>query len=161
MARRRVKEGDVYKIELGDGTHVYAREATFSSSAYYDSRTTCDLPIDEIVKFPVLFFVCVFDEAIKQGRWKLVGNRSLHDAPLPQVPPKAIRRPYGDSRFAIYFNDGRIRETAREEIEGLEPAMIWSPEKVEARLRDYYLGYPERWKDSLAGFYQEGSAQEP
>jgi hypothetical protein len=153
MKRQRRKEGNIYKICLGNGTLVYAREGTFGAIAVYDSRTDHDLSIDEVVKLPVLFYVSVMDYAIKAGIWKVVGNRSLVDAPLPEVPPTGIKDVIDKEIFRIYFNSGQMRSATREEIEGLEPAMSWHPERVQKRLLDHYNGFPDRWKESLPSYY--------
>lgn len=153
MKKQRRRVGNIYEIDLGDDTHVYAREATFSSTAIYDSRTTLDLTIDEVVRLPVLFFVVVMKFAIHDSIWKIVGNRCLADAPLPEVPPKGIKDPRDRGVFRIYFHSGQIRNATREEIENLEPAMLWHPERVKTRVLDYYNGFPDRWKESLTSYY--------
>lgn len=140
MKRQRRREGDIHRIDLGDGTHVYAREGKFSVSAFYDARVTEELPIDEIVKLPILFHLSVMDVAIKQGRWKIVGNRSLDEAPLPDPPPQFIQDAIHKKHFRITFRNGTIRNATREEIEGLERCAIWFPEHVEGRLLDHYEG---------------------
>ena len=93
------------------------------------------------------------DFAIKLGEWRIVGNRSLVDAPLPKVPPKGIKNKYDGGKFQIYFHSGQIRHATREEIEDLEPAIIWHPERVQKRLLDYYNGFPDKWKESLPSYY--------
>ncbi len=93
------------------------------------------------------------DFAIKAGIWKIVGNRTLVDAPLPEVPPRGIKDVIDKGVYRIYFNSGEMRSAMREEIEGLEPAMGWYPERVQQRLLDYYNGFPDRWKESLPSYY--------
>jgi hypothetical protein len=74
---------------------------------------------------------------------------------LPDVPPKGIKDIHDKGEFRIYFNNGQMRSATREEIEGLEPAMSWHPERVQRRLLDYYNGFPDRWKESLPSYYSE------
>jgi hypothetical protein len=93
------------------------------------------------------------DFAIKLEEWKIVGNRSLSEAPLPPVPPKGIKDINDNGTFRICFHGGQMRSATREEIEGLEPAMVWHPERIQKRLLDYYNGFPDRWKESLPSYY--------
>jgi hypothetical protein len=153
MKRPRSRKGNVYEIDLGDGTHVYAREGTFGSVAIYDSRAKLALSIDEIVRLPILFYVLPMEFAIKECVWKILGYRSLADAPLPEVPPKGIKDINEKGKYRIYFNSGQMRSATRKEIEDLEPAMSWHPERIQKRILDYYNGFPDRWKESLSEYY--------
>lgn len=153
MKRQRSQKGNVYEIDFGNGTHAYAREGTVGSVAIYDSQTKLALSIDEIVQLPILFYVVPMEFAIKECVWKIVGYRSLADAPLPEVPPKGIKDINEKGKYRIYFNNGQMRSATREEIEGLEPAMVWHPERVKNRLLDHYNGFPDRWKESLPSYY--------
>ena len=129
--------GDVVKISLGDRTHTYARVLSDASFAVYDARETKELPLEEIIQRPVLFFVAVMDHAVKKGRWPVVGHSPVQDRLLP--PPRFIQDPLDRDSFSIYEN-GRIRRATRQECIGMERAAVWEPEHVEDRLRDHYAG---------------------
>jgi Immunity protein 26 len=92
------KIGDILKIELGDGTHTYARvlhEATF---AIYDARTTEELPIEETVERPILFYVAVMNRAVKEKRWLVVGHihRTTNSPAKNAIANPAWRNPAQD-----------------------------------------------------------------
>ena len=53
--------GDVLKIPLGDGTHVYARVLPDASYAFYDSRGTEEMAVELAIDHPILFIVAVMD----------------------------------------------------------------------------------------------------
>jgi len=129
--------GDVVKIFLGDGTHTYARVLLDASFAVYDSRVTEELPIEEVINRPVLFFVAVMDHAVRKGRWPILGHSPLEDQLRPS--PRFIQDPLDKNSFSVYEN-GHIRRATRQECVGLERAAVWEPEHVEARLRDHYAG---------------------
>jgi hypothetical protein len=129
--------GDVLKILLGDGTHVYACVLPDASYAFYDSRGTEEMAVELIANRPILFIVAVMDYAIKEGRWPVVGHISFDDEPV--LPPKFIQDPVDKARFSLYEN-GVIKPATRQECIGLERAAVWEPEHVEDRLRNYYAG---------------------
>jgi hypothetical protein len=85
--------GDIVKIPLGDGLHSYARVLPEASLAFYDARSSEDLPIEEVIRRPVLFIIAVMNHAIKKGRWPVVGHIQLNDR--LQSPPKFIQEPLG------------------------------------------------------------------
>jgi hypothetical protein len=140
------KIGDILKIELGDGTHTYARVLPEATFAIYDARTTEELPILETVQKPILFYVAVMNRALKEKRWPVVGHSTLEEQ--LQAPPRFIQDALNKKRFEIYEH-GRIRPATREECLDLEREAVWEPEHVEERVRDYYAGRPNKWVELL------------
>jgi len=140
------KIGDILKIELGDGTHTYARTLPDATFAIYDARTSEDLPIMETVERPILFYVAVMNHAVKEKRWIVVGHKTLEEG--LQGPPRFIQDALNWKRFSIY-EDGRIRPATRQECLGLEREAVWEPEHVEDRIRDHYAGRPNKWVELL------------
>jgi hypothetical protein len=129
--------GDVLKIMLGDGTHTYARVLPDASYAFYDSRGTEEVPVQQVILMPVLFIVAAMDDAVKEGRWIVVGHAPFNGDPV--LPPKFIQDPLDKNKFSLYEN-GLIRPAKRQECIGLERAAVWDPANVEDRLRDHYAG---------------------
>jgi|HubBroStandDraft_2_1064218.scaffolds.fasta_scaffold303338_1 hypothetical protein len=138
--------GDVVRIELGDGTHTYARVLPEASFAIYDAQTTEDLPIMKTVERPVLFYVAVMNRAVKEERWSVVGHKTLED--WLQAPPRFIQDALNKKKFEIYQH-GKIRPATRQECLGLERTAVWEPEHVEDRIRDFYAGRPNKWVELL------------
>jgi len=134
------------KVSLGDGSHTYARVPPDASFAFYDSRTTEDMAIEQVTGLPVLFFVAVMEHAVKEGRWPVVGHVPLDNA--LQAPPKFIQDALNKNRFEIYEH-GQIRPATRQECIGLERAAVWEPELVEDRIRDHYARRKNKWVESL------------
>ena len=139
--------GDIVRIDLGDGFHAYARVLDGALFAFYDCRVKEELPIDRIVRCPILFQISVMNYAIKQGRWKVIGHVTLEDS-LKNPPPRFIQDPLRPESFSIY-EKGKIRPATKEEAIGLECAAVWDPEHVEDRLRDHYAGRKNKWVESL------------
>lgn len=143
--RRRV--GDIVKIDLGDGFHSYARVLEEALFAFYDTRTREDLAIDEILRRRVLFIVSVMNHAVTRGRWRVVGGAPL-DEVLRSPPPRFMQDALDPDSFSIY-EKGEIRPASKDECEGLEREAVWDPTHVEDRLRDHYLGQPNKWVEDL------------
>lgn len=133
--RRRI--GDIVRIPLEDGTHTYARVLPEASFAFYDSRGTEEIEVDRIVALRVLFFAAVMHRAIRSGRWPVIGHVLCDDG--LRAPPKFIQDPLDKRKFSIY-EDGQIRPASRQECLGLERASVWTPERIEGRLLDHYMG---------------------
>ncbi|MGA3210294.1 MAG: immunity 26/phosphotriesterase HocA family protein [Terriglobales bacterium] len=146
MKSKKRTVGDIVKIPLGNGTHIYARVLPDATFAFYDSHVSEELALQTVLERPVLFFVAVMDRAIMKGRWPIVGHISLDEKLQP--PPKFIQDPINKDVFRIYEN-GQIRSATRQECVGLERAAVWEPEHVEDRLRDHYAGRRNKWFESL------------
>lgn len=138
--------GDVVQVPLEDGTHTYARVLRSASYAFYDSRVTEEVPIDQIAQRPILFIVAVMDYAVREGRWPIVGHIASDDGLVP--PPTFIQDPLDSNSFSIYEH-GQIRKATRKECTRLERTAVWEPEQVEDRLRDHYAGRKNRVFESL------------
>jgi hypothetical protein len=147
MPRQRRISGDVVRIDLGDGTHTYARVMAEACFAFYDSRTTADLDAPAVVASPVLFVVPVMDHAVTGGRWPRVGNVPL-EAALAEPPPLFIRDKINPAKFFLY-RGGQMTPATRAECAGLECCAAWDPTHVEDRLRDHYAGRPNKWLESM------------
>jgi Immunity protein 26 len=139
--------GDIAKIDLGDGFHTYARVLEDPSFAFYDARVTGDLPINQIIELPILFYLPVTKAAIQGGAWMVIGSAPLDDATL-NPPPTFMQDALNKDAFEIYEN-GDVRPATKDECVGLERTAVWSPCHVEDRLRDHYAGRKNIWVESL------------
>jgi hypothetical protein len=139
--------GDFVKINLGDGFHTYGRILEEAQFAIYDCRSKVDVPIDVVADSAVLFFVSVMNHAVTKGRWPIVGSLPL-SAALKNPPPRFMQDAINKNSFRIY-QKGKIRPATREECSGLEREAVWEPTHVEDRIRDHYLGKPNKWFTSL------------
>jgi Immunity protein 26 len=139
--------GDIVRIALGDGFHIYARVLEEALFAFYDCRVPDELPIAQIIASPILFFVPVTRNAVELGRWVVVGNAPL-DSVLSNPPTRFIQDIQRKNSFSIY-DKGQIRPATKEECIGLECEAVWGDTHVEDRLRDHYAGRENIWVESL------------
>jgi hypothetical protein len=147
VKRQKRRVGDVVEIDLNDGFRAYARVLDEASFAVYDCRSETELLLDDILRLPVLFEVAVMKWAVTKGRWKVIGTTPMESA--HSVPaPKFIEDQLNKGHFEIYEH-GKIRPASRAECIGLERAAVWEPEHVEDRIRDHFVGRPNKWVESL------------
>lgn len=142
--KRRI--GDVVKIPLEDGSSCFGRVLDEPLVAFYDIKTDLQPSIDEIVRLPVLFKVWVMNHAITSGRWEVIGHHDVDNALME--PVRFFKQDPITKEVCIYLNSEEIAAT-REQCKDLERAAVWNPEHIEDRLRDHYLGVPNKWVESL------------
>ncbi len=144
MKRRRPSVGSIILIQLGDGTHVYARVLEDVRVAVYDLRTSEEVhDLKWVVSQPVLFTVHTWDASMKDGRWPAVGRIPLRaDEFDPRHFMQFIQDVINPERCQIIDYDGAVRDATVEECVGLESASVWAPEHVERRIADHYAGRP-------------------
>src|SRR5437016_334016 len=130
--------GDIVRISLGDGSLTYARVLDDALFAFYNCRVAKELPIERIIASAILFIIPVMDNAVKQGRWVVVGHAPL-DNSLQNPPPRFIQDTLREDRFSIY-EKGKIRPATKEECRGLECEAVWEATHAEDRLRDHFAG---------------------
>lgn len=146
--RQRWTRGAVVAVPLGDGSLTYAQMLDAPEYAFFDSRTSEELPAVEVVTRPVLFRLWVMGSAHSTGRWPKVGV-----APVPVALQEPVRRynqdPLRPQDIRLTFDgcDGPLGSLA--DCDGLECAAVWDAEHVEDRLRSHYSGVPCQWTLSL------------
>jgi hypothetical protein len=144
--RQKTKVGAFVKIPLGDGTHSYGRILTTPLFAFYDVKTNQDLAVADIQSKPILFKVWIMRRAVASGRWEIIGFAPLEDELREE--PRSFKQDTINGKITIYHH-GKETAATREECEGLECAAVWDAEHVEDRLRDHYLGKPNKWVESM------------
>ncbi len=145
--RQRRTPGAVLRVPM-DGWHTYALMLEGVDMAFFDSRSTMDLVIEEIVGRPVLFRLAVHKSAFNTGRWPKVGFASVPESLVGRVP--RFRQDAINGRLSISEDGGvTFRAATLDECRNLERLAVWEPEHIEDRLRDHYAGVPNKWVESL------------
>ena len=62
MARQRRIVGAVLRVDFAPGWHTYALTLTDAEFAFFDAATQAELPAAEVVRRPVLFRWCVYND---------------------------------------------------------------------------------------------------
>ncbi len=142
---KKINIGDVLMIPFNNTECIYARVLTDASYAFYDCKDFINKPktdINEIINKPILFIIAVHKKAINSKRWKKVGNIELEDK-LKRNPPRFFveHDPKGVPIMYNISDNGETRYNVdKQECIGLEVNFIWSPERVEERIRNHYDG---------------------
>jgi len=149
-SKYRLLEGDIVRIDLGDGWFGFGRKLA-SVWAFYDFRTQMDVTAEEVLKQPVLFKVWAGERAgLEKGLWKLLGHVPLTEEEHRPVPffKQDILDP---THIAIYMSNSPGLDSEKEEIpatweeiQGLENVMVWSSH-IGDRLRDHFAGRLCKW----------------
>jgi hypothetical protein len=145
-------EGDIVRIDLGEGWFGYGRKLLGSVWAFYGFRSQAEITPEEVLKHPALFKVWADEwNGIKNRKWKIIEHVPLTEEESRPVPffKQDILDP---THIAIYMSDSPGLDSEKEEIpatweqiQGLENMMIWSSSHIEDRLRDHFAGRPCKW----------------
>jgi hypothetical protein len=139
--------GAIVQISLDDGYFAYAQMLEQPEYAFFGVRTPDELSADAVVQAPVLFRLWVMRYAHSKGRWRKVGAGRIGDA-LRKPVHRYNQDPFSRKiRLTINGVDGPEGTIA--DCDDLECAAVWDPEHVEDRLRDHFLGIPNKWVLSL------------
>lgn len=138
--------GDIVQIELADGSLCFGRVLKSPLMAFYDLNTTKAPPLEEIVNLPVLFKVWLMDYAVTSGHWKIIHHADLEED--LQVDVAFYKQDLISKKLFIHQGSNELPATY-EQCEKLECAAVWDPVHIEDRLRDHYLGLPNKWVESL------------
>lgn len=147
MKIKRVRVGDIIKIELGGGYSSFARVLENPLVVFYDGRIKTDknISLEDIISKPILFKVCVMRNAFKSENWSIVGNIDL-DEELKKEP-HFFKKDLISGKFTIYYK-GMETPATKQDCQGLEVAGVWGFCHIEDRLRDYYDGVPNKWVEA-------------
>jgi hypothetical protein len=149
MASSKLKEGNLARIDLPDGTSVFCRVISDSQAAFYSARfpTSGEIDLELVYQSAVLFKIGVMDYAFKK-HWPIVDYRPLE--PDLKLPVRSFIKDPISGAFSIYSSlDGSIRASTYEECKDLEATAGWDPHHVESRLIDHFAGRPNIWVESL------------
>lgn len=149
--RIRRREGDILKVNLGDGRHAYAQVSYDPLIVFFEGTFTEDMSLSDAAQLPVLFRVWVHNDAIKKGFWPVLGNQPLTAENAAE--PFFYKQDAISGAVSLYhsaFADmGYERPASVSECEGLECAAVWDPDHILDRLRDHYAGLPNRWLENM------------
>ena len=149
--RIRRREGDILKVDLGDGRHSYAQVSGDPLVVFFDGAFADDVLLDQVPQLPVLFRIWVPDDSIKKGLWPVVGNQPLSDENAAER--FFYKQDDLTGALSLYHSSfaatGWERPASATECEGLECDAVSDPEHVEDRLTDHYDGRENQWVKSL------------
>lgn len=149
--RRRRKEGQIVKILLGNhkfAVGIVLREPviSFFDKEFYEGD------LISINNLPIAFTLMVMNDAVTSGRWEVVGNAEIPER--LKAPPMFWKKDDISGHLSVYHEIESLaphyeRSANPKECEELEAAAVWEAVHVEDRLRDHFLGQPNKWVEQL------------
>ncbi|TAD98648.1 MAG: hypothetical protein EAZ97_10570 [Bacteroidetes bacterium] len=147
--------GSVVKIPLENGFHGYGRILE-NDIAFYDFRTTEELNPQEIIQKPILFILCVNDQAITKGYWQKIGKSiPLENHLLSQnLPPVVWVDRFKSGVYRLVHRNVNYTEkdfgelVSRQACVGYECFAVWAAENTEKRLNDYFAQRPNFYEQA-------------
>ncbi len=141
--KREPNVGDIFEIPLGDGKRGYGHVLIRNLVGFYAIASDERRSVEDIVREPVAFRVMCMKDAIRDGRWPVIGN-------VP--PPAAMNEPTRFWRTTapefiflhpwdpdVPHDEVRV---SRSEIHGVEKGMIWNTIGIVNRINAFLRGEP-------------------
>lgn len=141
--QRKGQPGDIVAIDLGNGYEGYACVLDPPLIGFYNIQARQRLSVDQITASEFMFKLFVYDKAITSGRWVKIARVSV--APNLRQTERFFRQDIQNGKFYIYIDGEEETPAAREDVDGLEAAAVWSAEHVEDRIQDYHKGVENKW----------------
>ncbi len=144
MKRQKRGVGDVLGVPLSENRMAFAIVLPIADIFFEFFPQRNRIPqIEEIIRKPILFQICVMDYAVTRGIWKIIG----HVDPPPHLlePPKFFKQDHFSGKLTITTDGSNEVPAGYEECIGLEKCAAWDPEHVVSRLEDYLAGRPNKW----------------
>ena len=82
-------------------------------------------------------FICVYEDLLYDGKWKVVGHKGFKNADEAWAPPKCVIDKI-TGKGSIYYK-GEIRSCSYDECKNLEIAAVWDRHHV----IDMLMGNPK------------------
>lgn len=130
MSRKRLKLGDIYEIPLPNGRKAFARLYKEFTLAVYEKTYEDMSQLSYENKYQ--FIVGVYEDLLRDGEWKIVGNRPFAAEDEAWPPAQCIRDKIS-GKYSIYVK-GEMIPSTEEECKGLEHVAAWDRHHVIDRI---------------------------
>ena len=145
MKKKRLIQGTVIKIPIGDGFHCYGRLLTKPTWEVFDYRTKENATdIERITSQTVLFTICIHTASINQSDWEVVGRSRGEDLDA-RIPLQFSQNRSDPTDCKVLDRFDNFFPATIEDCRGLERIVNWDPHHVVDRIRDHYAGVPNVW----------------
>lgn len=142
----KLREGDVFRLPLGDGRYAFGRVLTENERAFY--RFTSDLkrpPLESIVQSQVLFVVGSTDDGFASRKWFVIGNRPIEER--LRGPIRFYHQAVGDDYCTVFniWDPGHEVRKPASECGNYEQWGAWSAVHCRDRVVAALAGEPCKW----------------
>ena len=140
MRGKKLKLGDIYEIPLPNGKNAYGRLFKEGTLAIYDlfCDSVQELPQTEQYRF----FVPVYEDLLRDGKWKIVDSRKFNSDEEAWPPPFCAVDQM--THIGSIYYKGQILPCKYDDCKDLEIAAVWDRHHLVDRL----MG-DNKWTESL------------
>jgi hypothetical protein len=149
MTRIVKKPGYVFQFPTADGAHGYCQWLPHDARIF--AISTCkNLPLEDILLFPIAFRVPVFRDTPSRYGWKKVGSAPVpaeHEQRQVYAKQDAITK-----KLTIYRGETESRDeqpASYDEVKDLEVLAVWAHPHIVERLLASIAGVPSKFLESV------------
>ncbi|WP_085739846.1 Imm26 family immunity protein [Rhizobium sp. CIAT894] len=143
MARKALRRGELFEIDLGDGRYTAAMALKHPLVVFFDVISGGEIAPN--TDMPVAFKCWVMDSAFRGTGWRSIGVFE----PNPDWENIAFVKTDVISGAVRAYRDGVEVPITISDAAQMEPAAVWSGNHVIDRLRDHFDARPNKWLESL------------
>ena len=143
LKKWRGRAGDVFAIEVGPRMFAFGQICATKDFAFFDIKSEGALPIETVLRAPVLFRVPMARGGTTGRPWFFLGN-AKPEGVLAEFATYRVQ-PVGSNQIFLIKSglaDEAQVEVPAEKAEQFEPMAWWFCEHIEERLRDWYFNRP-------------------
>lgn len=142
----KLREGDVFRLPLGDGRYAFGRVLTETERAFYRFTSSMKRPaLDEIVESDVLFVVGSTDDGFASRSWFVIGNRPIEER--LRRPTYFFHQAVGDDHCTAFDIWDRARQSRKPAVQcrTYEQWAAWSAVHCRDRVLAALAGEDCKW----------------
>jgi hypothetical protein len=123
--KRKGIPGDIIAIPLAAAGFAYGKLFKDCGLGVYDLITMEMADVNDVLGQEFWFFCCIFDNAIKSGKWKVIGTEEFPDEESAWPPPM-YHQDVISGEFEIRHK-GIHRAATERQVKGLFPQIMYFP----------------------------------
>lgn len=132
------KIGDIVAIPLPNKSYAYGKIFNDSTIGIYKIVTKIIETVERVTQCHIAFYAGFFDTKILSGDWSIIGWQKFLNDEEAWPPPAYIQDILNPQTYRIYHK-GMMRPATKEEIKGLEKAIMYKPESLESKIMTEFL----------------------
>ena len=127
--KKRYKLGDIVAIPISKEKYAFGKIYKDASIGIYSLISDSEQPVSEITKHSIILYSGVFDTAISNGSWRILGNEPFAHESDSWPPAQYIDDIINPNKYKIYYK-GEVNAATKAEIKGLEKQAMRKPEQL-------------------------------
>ena len=135
MKRKKItyRVGDIVAISLPNKYYAYGKIFHDLTMGIYRRISKFIEPVETVTACEIVLYAGFFDTKILSGDWSVIGHQPFLRDEEAWSPPKYVQDILNPRKYRIYHK-GVMRAAMEAEILGLEKAIMYKPETLEAKI---------------------------